>query len=699
VIRARLRTRQRAAQRGPAAQRFIVNRALKAAAFAAAITIGAFAAAVSTAVADAAKQAVAPPRGAALRALAQPPVRTSIASERIYFVMTDRYANGNTANDALPGYDPDDPGYFHGGDFAGLTGGCTDARRGLARLKDLGFTAIWVTPPFVNKPVQGDSAGYHGYWGLDFTRVDPHLGGDEEFAVFVACAHSLGLKVFLDVVVNHTADVIQLSSSQYVGPPAPAHVPSVPAEERNVKAPAWLNDSSNYHNRGNIDFNSCNARCFELGDFFGLDDIATEQADVRDGLVAVFADWIRRYRIDGFRIDTARHVERSFFHAWVPRILAAAREAGVPSFELFGEAFIGDAVELSTFVRDRGLPNVLDFPLQDALARFAGGSAGANGIADRLRDDDYFARPNGVVHTPPTFIGNHDIGRAALMIRSLGVGAAGPLLDRVRLGYSLLYLLRGAPVVYYGDEFGIIGRGGDKAARHDLFPTRVAEWQTEERVGSAPIGSGSSFDVVGHPLGEHLRALGALRAAHPALATGATIVRRADRNVLVVSRIDTVGRREYVAAFNAGTAEVRVAVTTATGSSQWTSLLGDARASSGAGGALTVELPPLAAVLLRADEQLAPRRPTRPVLRVARDGLSDLWRVSVIGTQPGSVSFAVKRGRGAWSRLAADDSPPYRAFLDPTKFRNRERVHLVAIRRSLGGATATSRVLPFTVRR
>jgi glycosidase len=635
-----------------------------------------------------------PPSGAQLAALAQPPLRPPIASERIYFVMTDRYANGSIANDALPGYDPANSGYFHGGDFSGLTGGCTDPTYGLARLRDLGFTAIWVTPPFVNKAVQGDSAGYHGYWVLDFTRVDPHLGGDAEFASFVACAHSLGLKVYLDVVVNHTADVIQLPSYEY-GPPK---TPIVPDAERNAKAPAWLNNPSNYHNRGNINFSSCDQRCFELGDFFGLDDLATEQSDVRAGLVEVFADWIRRYGVDGFRIDTARHVERSFFPFWVPRILAAARDAGMPNFQLFGEAFIGDAVELSTYVRDRGLPNVLDFPLQDAVARFAGGSAGANGIADRLRDDDYFARGR-VAHAPPTFIGNHDIGRAALMIRTLGVNAPGPLIERVWLGYSLLYFLRGAPVVYYGDEFGIIGRGGDKAARHDLFPTQVAEWQTEERVGSDPVGTGSSFDQVGHPISEHLRALGLLRSQHAALSTGATIVRRADRNVLVVSRIDGEGRREYVAAFNAGTTPARVAITTSTPSSRWSSLFAGPDAASVGNGSMDFTVEPLQAVLLRAEEQLPARRPTRPVVRVARDNLSDMWRVSTTGTQPGSVSFAVKRGRGAWTLVAADDSPPYRAFLDPAKFRNRERVHLVAIARGLDGATAVSRVVPFTVRR
>lgn len=215
-----------------------------------------------------------------------------------------------------------------------------------------------------------------------------------------------------------------------------------------------------------------------------------------------------------------------------------------------------------------------------------------------------------------------------------------------------------------------------------------------------PIGTGSSFDVANHPIAAHLRSLAAVRAAHPALSTGATVIRRADRNVLVVSRIDTTRRREYVAAFNAGTGPARVTVATATPSSRWASQLGGAGAASTANGSVTIQVPALQSVLLLADRQLAPRRPARPTLRVARDTLSDYWRLAAgVGVQPASVSFAVKRGSGAWTRLASDDSPPYRAFLDPAKFRNRERVQLVAVAKGLGGAPAVSRVVPFTVRR
>ena len=105
----------------------------------------------------------APPSGSALETLSQPPARTTIASQRLYFVMPDRYANGDPTNDRggltgsreTTGYDPVDGGWFHGGDYVGLTGNCTDTSHGLARLKALGFTAIWVTPPFGQKAVQG----------------------------------------------------------------------------------------------------------------------------------------------------------------------------------------------------------------------------------------------------------------------------------------------------------------------------------------------------------------------------------------------------------------------------------------------------------------------------------------------------------------------------------------------------------------
>ena len=145
------------------------------------------------------------------------PVRSPAVERPIYFVMTDRFANGDPANDTggldpelgplVHGFEPTDRAYHHGGDFVGLT-------EQLPYIEDLGMGAIWITPPFVNRFVQGDgtiegsSSSYHGYWQVDFTQPDPHYGTAEELDALIAAAHELDLHVYFDIVVNHTADVI-----------------------------------------------------------------------------------------------------------------------------------------------------------------------------------------------------------------------------------------------------------------------------------------------------------------------------------------------------------------------------------------------------------------------------------------------------------------------------------------------------------
>jgi len=590
-----------------------------------------------------------------------------------------------------------------------------------------------VTPPVGQLAVQGDSAAYHGYWGINFDKVDPHLGTEKDFGDFVACAHSLGMKVYMDVVVNHTADVIHLSPgggfvdpslrpykdckgkkfdpAAYVKKTFPClsavksfpNVPFLAASEKNLKTPAWMNDVTNYHNRGDIDFNSCSPACFEQGDFFGLDDLFTEKPVVMQGLADVFADWIRTYKLDGFRVDTAKHVNAAFFRLWAPKILAAARDAGVPDFEIFGEVTINDAIQLSSYVRDRGLPNVLDFPFQDVAAGYAAGPTSAQALADRMADDDYFHYSASVAPTPVTFLGNHDMGRAAFQLKQHGASDE-LLLKRLLLGYDVLYLLRGAPAVYYGDEVGMIGTGGDKQARQDMFPTQVDEWKTEERVGSPPLGNGSSFDVTDNPIELRLKELGTLKDAHPALSTGATIIRESVGNVLVVSRIDWAARREYIVAFNSSTAAgaAQVSVKTATPSATWTGLAGtEGRPSSGSDGTLSFTVNPIETSVYEADSEIPSSAPASPNLKVARDKFSSLWLASatVAGTQPVTVSFGIKRGPAKdWELVAADDSPPFRSFLDKSKFAKKQKVYLVAIARSLSGETAVSKVVGFVPR-
>jgi hypothetical protein len=245
----------------------------------------------------------------------------------------------------------------------------------------------------------------------------------------------------------------------------------------------------------------------------------------------------------------------------------------------------------------------------------------------------------------------------------------------------------------------MIGTGGDQQSRQDMFPTQIQDWQTQDRVGSPPIGKGSSFDIADHPIQRELVRLGALRDAHPALSTGATIVRYASGRILAVSRIDAAAKREYIAAFNSGTTTTAVTVTTSTPNATWSPLLRGLTVTSTSNGSMTFDVPALSGVLLRAGSDLAVATP-RPAIRVTGDDLSNMWRVAatVAGGSPVSVGFGVRRAKGKWTRLAADDTPPYRAFVDPAKYRKNEKLELVAVVRGLNGSTATSKVVTFRVR-
>ena len=290
------------------------------------------------------------------------------------------------------------------------------------------------------------------------------------------------------------------------------------------------------------------------------------------------------------------------------------------------------------------------------------------------------------------------MGRAALEIAHAGgLLSANALLQHVLLGYDLLYLLRGAPVVYYGDEVGMIGTGGDQAARQDMFPTQVPDWQTQLRVGSPPIGTGSSFNVTSNPIEAELKALGALRDADPALSTGWTLVRYAKGGVLVVSRIDPATKTEYLAAFDNGGSDATVTVQTSTPSSPWKAQLGTGAPVSDAAGRMQLVVPALSAVLYQAGQPIPAKAPAKPKLTIKGDDLSSLWVASAAVSGPVSVTFAVRRG-SAWQRLDTDTSPPFRGFIDPAKFKHNERISVVAIARSLDGSTAVSAVQPFRVR-
>jgi len=558
--------------------------------------------------------------------------------EIIYFVMPDRFENGDPNNDRgglkgdrlKTGYDPTHTGYWHGGDLKGLTSR-------LDYLQGLGITAIWFTPIFKNKPVQGppgqESAGYHGYWVTDFMSVDPHLGTNDDFKAFVDAAHARGIKVYMDIIANHTADVIQYKgcpiqacdyrsiadypyqrrgglngeaiNSDFAGDgdqsaenfarmtnPNFAYDVEVPAAEKNVKVPAWLNDPCWYHNRGNSEWHG---ESTTYGDFSGLDDLYTEHPRVVAGLIEVFGSWIDRFGIDGFRIDTAKHVNPEFWHAFVPAMLERARAKGIPNFHIFGEVFVGEMDPAQTAVHtvvDR-LPSVLDFPFARAVIDTAGGSNPPSELARLFQSDALYAGGERAALQLPTFLGNHDAGRFSMFARlNLPKADAEELLDRTILGHAMMLTLRGVPTIYYGDEQGFISDGGDQGAREDMFPSKVASYNDNDLVGSDRTTATSNFDT-NHPIYRAIAQLARIRTATPALTRGLQKVRFAANDIpglFAVSRFDPDSGKEVLLLFNTSTQPITQNVVVEVNSRRFSALAGQCSTGAAAPGSVRVSL-------------------------------------------------------------------------------------------------------------
>ena len=632
------------------------------------------------------------PTAAEAAALARESARSPLASDSIYFVMTDRYANGDTTNDkggatgdlSLTGYDPASDAYFHGGDLKGLTGGCTTGE-GVARIKKLGFTTIWITPPFKQEWVQGDSAAYHGYWINDFLNIDPHWGTNADFKTFVDCAHSQGMKVVLDIVMNHTGDVIRYNGSGKA---------AIPAGRENAKNPAWLNKLTNYHNRGDVqDWND--KFWAQNGDFFGLDDIKTENAEVVNGFADIYAKWINEYGVDAFRVDTAKHVDDAFLGKWWPKVVVATK-ATKPTAYAFGEVFDSSQDVLSAFVRQRGLPSVLDFGFQADAIQYAGGDGDAGNLLYVLKQDDKFTTATRNAYNLVTFLGNHDMGRVGYLLLKNGA-KIDTLLESSLFAHDLMFLNRGTPTVYYGDEVGMIGAGGDREARQDMFVTQNAQWQRESRIGGTPIGTKSALTDTTNPLFVRIQELNALRAKYPALASGAQIVRGADQSILVSSRIDKADRREFLVGFNNASTAQKLTVTTSSPLTQFSAVWGSATAvTSDATGQIEVTVPAKSSLVLRADAQLPEAaKAIKPALRVVIDKETKLMNLSAtLATKdPATVSFAVKVGTAkTWTYIGSDDASAFRLFWEYSKVKKGTSIQFVAISKTTSGAIATSDV-------
>ncbi|WP_328503472.1 pullulanase-type alpha-1,6-glucosidase [Streptomyces sp. NBC_00457] len=660
----------------------------------AAVTVAALAAAL---VQPLAARADTPPEPPSDAALAKSAARHDLTREQFYFVLPDRFANGDTGNDKggltgsrlSTGYDPTDKGFYQGGDLKGLT-------KKLDYIKGLGTTSLWMAPIFKNRPVQGTgtnaSAGYHGYWITDFTQVDPHFGTNKDLETLISKAHAKGMKVFFDVITNHTADVVDYEEKSYdylskgafpyltkngepfddadyadgtKGFPAVDEdsFPRTPQATKNTKVPSWLNDPTMYHNRGDSTFAGESST---HGDFSGLDDLWTERPEVVSGMEKIYQRWVRDFDIDGFRIDTVKHVNTEFWTQWATALDAYAKKQGRDDFFMFGEVYSADTDITSPYVTQGRLDSTLDFPFQEAARQYASQGGSAQQLASVFGDDYKYTTDKANAYEQVTFLGNHDMGRIGYFLNQDNPKATdAELLAKDRLANELMFLSRGNPVVYYGDEQGFTGSGGDKDARQSMFASTTADYLDDDQLGTDRTHGSDAYDPRA-PLYRQISALAKLRKANPALTDGVQTERYAadGAGIYAISRTDTKTGTEYVVAFN--NADAAKTATFATGSAGMTykGIHGsDSSLTSDADKKLTVTVPAGSAVVLKAAGPLA-KPASKPVITLDAPATGATGTVEigagVDGGQLNRVVFAAQVGNGKWQTLGSADHAPYK---------------------------------------
>ncbi len=472
----------------------------------------------------------------------QPVITTHVADWRdevIYQVLVDRFANGSVNNDFM--VRPGALARYQGGDWQGM-------REHLDYIVELGVTTLWISPIVRNVETDADVDGYHGYWAQDLTQLNPHFGDLAELRKLTAAAHERGLKVVLDIVTNHMGQVffydmnlngkadiniggtgktspidrfsefdpdfdprgIQSFTSLGEAGRAPLIFIQDPAINRVTPQPGILGTAAAYHGKGRT-LNYDIQEQLLTGDFpGGLKDVATENPEVRATMVDAYARWAELADLDGFRIDTVKHVEYEFWTTFAPAVRQRLAKQGKKNFLMFGEAFDGNDKLLGSFTQPGMLDSVFYFSqhfqvYRDVFqyAHDAKRQKGTDQIEKLWADlpKNYGNTPQeggvGVAPSklPVNFIDNHDVARF------LFYGAGDK--DALRNALSLLMTTEGIPCLYYGTELDFAG-GNDPANREVL-------WQT-----GFPT-SGDTF--------RHFSKLARLRRQYPALRRGDTVIR------------------------------------------------------------------------------------------------------------------------------------------------------------------------------
>jgi alpha-amylase len=473
----------------------------------------------------------APAAAGALARLAPLPPRPW-SDEILYFVLVDRFADGDLSNDVA--VDPADKGKFHGGDLKGLT-------EQLDEIASLGVTAVWVNPLVKNIDGFVTGAGfpdwaYHGYWADDFGRLDPRFGSDADLEAFVRAAHARGLRVLLDVVYNHVGYGSRLLTD--------------PRTKDYFRHPC-----------GQDDLTSCVA---------GLPDLMTERPEVRDWVLGPSLERARRFGLDGFRLDTVKHVDHAFWQEHRRRLRAEVS----PSFFLLGEVWGGDAQVLDPWFASDELDAGFDFGFQGSALGWVQGRGRTVAFA-RYLESRQKVRPG---HLLAHFLSSHDVEGA---LSQLGGDVA-----RFKLAAALQLAVSGLPVVFYGEE---VGRDIGK------WPSNRSDMPWGER--AIRPGAGVRRDEA---LRTWYRRLLAARRAHPGLSHFVHRTLSAEGDLLVFLREDPARGDAVLVAVNRGDAPAEATVDrpVAWGVRAARDELGGGAAALGEGGTVRVTVPPRTAALL-----------------------------------------------------------------------------------------------------
>jgi alpha-amylase len=428
-------------------------------------------------------------------------------AQSIYQIITDRFYDGDTANDNAEGtYSPSNPTGVHGGDFEGI-------EQKLDYIKSLGATAIWISPIVLNTEGQ-----FHGYSAWNFYEVAPHWGSISNLQHLVQAAHARGILVIDDIVVNHAGDLVQSSGYTYNYPTG--YTLNYANTSKTYPQPFNLSASNPsltnlFHNYGNIaNFNDPTQTV--LGWLDGLNDFRTETPYVRTNMAAIYEYWINQIGFDAFRVDTGLEVDQGCWQSFCPAIHGYAAANGNTNFFMFVETFNGsEAVDGPyTGTKDGGafeFDSTLDYPLyyvmNSVFAKVSGATAQIQNHYSAVASDyDPAARMQLV-----TFLDNHDNARF------LSTSESNNNTNQLETALVFLYSSPGIPSLYYGTEQGFDGTT-DPNDREDMFAGEFKDGPDGSVLQLSSPGV-DNFNMT-HPLFLWVAQLNNFRRLYPALTLG-----------------------------------------------------------------------------------------------------------------------------------------------------------------------------------